>query len=676
MIGINSNRLSSDTGGTFTDIVFIDSKGSIKINKVPTTKSDQSIGVKNGVENLSNFDYSPHMIHGTTVATNMLLERKGAQVLLLTTEGFKDIIEIGRQNRINLYQPPEKPIGLTKRENRIGVSERIDFQGKVIKELNVADLIKKLNTWEKQNNSPPESVAVCNLFSFTNYLHEMKIKEVIKNKWPDVQISLSIDVLPVFREFERTIATVIDAYISPGIKIYLKNIEDSMHSINVEKTYILQSNTGISSPKNLLPAQAVLSGLAGGVLGGQYSAKKIGLSNIINIDIGGTSTDVSLLNDMKIPISTNNYIAGFPFVIPTVDVVTIGAGGGSIAWVDKQGLLQVGPKSTGAEPGPACYGKDLIPCLTDADMILGYLNPKNFAGGTVPLYPERSKKAVNNLLSELNGISDIDSLALGIQRVFHTNIGYALRAVSVDRGFDPRDFTLVSFGGAGSTHCAPLAELLSMKQILVPPYPGAWSAFGLLNTDFKYEFTKSIIKKVDDLDFSELDKAYISLEIQGKKNLFNDGFNDSGIAVNRYADCRYYNQSYELAIPLHLLKAEEFQNFHSIHKKRYGYELLEDPIELVNIRTETIGKVSLPKIENIPKGSPKISEEAIKNYRKVIFNQKIILDVPVIQRKKLLSGNIITEPSIIEQLDTTTIIHPGWKARVMNDGHILMKKIQ
>ncbi|MFW9930514.1 MAG: hydantoinase/oxoprolinase family protein, partial [Candidatus Thorarchaeota archaeon] len=667
-------------GGTFTDLIFINTNNEIIISKVPTTPNDQSVGVKKGVEKFNITKDNISMVHGTTVATNMILERKGAHVLLLTTEGFKDVIEIGRQNRENLYSSPTRSKSLVDRTDRIGIPERTDYMGGIMKSIEKDLVLNLLTLWEENNKLPPDSVAISFLHSFTNSKNEITTKQIVQEKWPFIPISISSEVFPVFREYERTMTTVLDAYIGPKLQQYISNLENRLDILNIKKVFILQSNTGISSPKQLHSCQAILSGLAGGVLGGIYSLKANELNHGLTLDIGGTSTDVALLYDQNVPITSSNYISGFPIYLPTVDVATIGAGGGSIAWIDKQGLLQVGPQSTGANPGPACYGNSLIPCLSDADVILGFLNPKNFAGGTVPLFPERSYKAVEELRLSLGSLQDEVSCALGVNRVFHNNIANALRSVSIERGFDPREFVLVSFGGAGPTHAIPLAELLSIQEIIIPPYPGLWSAFGLFNANFRYELTKTILCPVANITFQNLDQMFSDFELLIKEKLFNDGFNKNSIGFDRILECRYFGQSYELSIKVptltkDYLNQELSKQFHQTHLSRYGFDMVDKPIEIVNIRSIGIGKVRKPKINDLPLGKRSSMNNLIQGYRKVRFNEESEHEIPIFFKKDLPRNFTITDPCIIEQTDTTIVLYPNWKAVVLKDGHIKMKKL-
>ena len=669
-----------DTGGTFTDLISINQAGEIIVIKVPSIINDQSLGVVNSLkvlpESHKNADY---LVHGTTVATYALVQRSGARTLLITTENFRDIIEIGRQNRVELYTPPYRPPSLVLRSDRIGAKERVDSSGNIIEPFDSNDLEKKLLLWQNQNDGhPPDSVAISYLFSFTNDFHEIQTANIVRNMWPTVAISFSSQVLPVFREYERTLATVMDAYVSPVLKKYLFNLDNHVKEFGIPNVYILQSNTGIASPKNVQPSYALLSGLAGGELAGIYTEKVCNIKYAVTIDIGGTSTEVSLIKDQQISITTTNTITGFPIRIPSIDVITIGAGGGSIAYKDIQGLLKVGPQSTGAYPGPACYGNDFIPCVTDADLFLGLLNPKKFAGG-LPLYPDRAEKALEELGKTLGlGVMEV---ARGIEHDVHTKIGLALRTVSIERGVDPRTCALIAFGGAGPTHACPLAELLDIPKILVPLYPGAWSAFGLLCADFRYDYSKTVLISANDLSNANLEKIediFSSFESSGREKLRNDGFIDANIVLERSVDVRYHGQSYELtlSIPKYLKKLEKefLNNFHILHEQRYGYSIIDEEIELVNVRLTATGKVVEPKLSSLATGGTRPPEYAYTGSRKIILEQGEPISVPVIDRHQLLVNNVISEPTILEQSDTTTIIHPEWQATVLSNGHIQLQR--
>ena len=664
-----SGIIGCDVGGTFTDFISIDQDGSINAFKVQSTANEPALAVEQGLA-FTNQLWTT-FLHGTTIATNMLLERKGSKILLISTEGFPDIIEIGRQNRINLYRPASRPRPLVSGQMRIEAPERISATGEIIRSLD-QQLFRK-NLHKVPDKEKIDAIVVCLLFSFLNPIHEQQIQEILKEMFPPaVYIALSSEVLPIFREYERTSTTVLDAYVAPHVKQYLQDLQHRIQTY-VNHIYIMQSNGGISLPETLQPVNTLLSGLAGGLLAAQYSGKACHEPDIISLDIGGTSTDVSLLKNYDFQVTTESKIGGFPLALPVLSIETVGAGGGSIVHLDRQGLLQVGPQSAGADPGPVCYGKTgTTICMTDADVYLGWLHPENFAGGKVTIFPELISQPLQQLGEQIK-LSNLET-AQGIQQIFHNNVAQAILRVSLERGHDPREFTLVVFGGAGSTHACAVAELLSISKILVPPFPGIWSAFGLLTADFKFDHQISIIQSLTNLSEENLTKQFEPLEEKGKIKLLEANFTKEKMLFQRYADMRYKGQSYELRVtyPDDQMLVPDRILFDRLHHQEYGFSNSHEPIEVVNIGVVAIGFVPSISFPEILFGNRENPVEAQLQMREMYWQQQKY-SVPIYLRNKLLANDTIQGPCIIEQADTTTIVGINWLVVVKENGHLEME---
>lgn len=668
--------LGIDIGGTFTDFILIDANNDIvELHKVSSTVKDQSIGVKTGL-NFFKMEIKDLnvVVHGTTVATNAILENKGAKTALITTKGFSDVIEIGRQNRKNLYSfYPERVEPLIPRDLRFEIKERVDSNGKILQPLdrnNLDFIIEKLREEEVQ------SVAISLLFSFFNPKHELLIADEIKKKAPEISISRSSWVLPVFREFDRTSVTVLDAFVAPLMRKYFSSFEGKIceHGIAIPPL-ILLSTGGVTHIQNAAErsVETVLSGLAGGVLGGYFSSRSFEIPNVLTLDIGGTSTDVASIVNGEIAITTENSISGHPIPIPSIAVQTIGAGGGSIAR-QEYGILCVGPESAGADPGPACYNKGgKEPTVTDANLARGMLNPEYFAGGTLSIEPSLSSQVIAKLAKELQ-FNSVEECSEGIIEVFENNVALALRKVSTEKGHDSRNFALCCFGGGGPLHACSLAERLSMSTAIIPPFPGVWSAFGLLTADIRHDLTQSIIKPLNKSLPDILGTEFKGLVKQGIDMCIKDGFTEKNVVIMKDLDIRLVGQSYEITVPYDDEISIISESFDKAHEQAYGYCSPESPREVVNIRVSAL--VRLPKfsLASLPTGMKEPPEESFVGLRKVYLKQHWV-DVKIYQKSHLQSGNLINGPSIIEQADTTCFIDFGWLAEVLPDGHLILTKL-
>jgi N-methylhydantoinase A len=664
-------RLGIDVGGTFTDLVVIDEKTkAIRLTKTPSTPRSPDQGVINGIRKVEKeFGVDPRhldfLIHGTTVATNALIERKGVKAGLIVTRGFRDVLHIARQIRPRLYDFFERrPDPLIPRHLRFEVPERILYDGRVAEPLdeeavrNVARLLLRHGVGV---------VAVCLLHAYANPIHELKVKEILETHMPEVRVSISSEVLPEFKEYERMSTTVINAYVMPIVERYLTQIVDSLEEMEIRTGLnIMQSNGGVMTAETAgkKSVHTVLSGPAAGLLGGLELAKMAGFQDIITVDMGGTSFDVSLAYRGRPTYANESDIGGHAIKVPMIDIKTLGAGGGSIAWVDPGGALQVGPESAGADPGPACYGTGgQEPTVTDANLVLGYLNPDYFAGGEMRLHRELSTRAIMKKVAEPMGFG-LEEAAEGIVRVVNATMIRGIRLVSVERGYDPRDFTLVCFGGAGPVHAVKLAQELNIHRVLVPEGPGVNCALGLLMADFRHDYSRTFLHIMSRLDPSSLTEAFAELESRAMDQMLSEGLARDAIVFHRSADLRYLGQGYELELPFpgghyegHHLKslADEFGR---LHKDNYGYTMNPESVEIVNLRLVAIGLLDKPQIKSEEQGPP--DPAAAYKGRRRVYMEGRFQEVPIFERSRMRCGMEIPSPAIIEQIDSTTVVFPGY----------------
>jgi len=645
-----------DTGGTFTDFIYKDDRG-WGVFKHLSTPSDPAEAVIKGICNITD-DKIFKVIHGSTVATNAILEKKGAVTALITNRRFEDIIEIGRQNRTRLYDlsyrknPPLVPKNL-----RFGITGRIDKTGAIITELDKAELEKAINQIKEQK---VESVAVSFLFSFQNPVHEKIVGDLLgKAKIP---FSLSHEILSEFREYERTSTTIINAYVSPKMKKYISGITDN---IGEDQLRIMQSNGGsisAATAKNE-SVRTILSGPAGGAVGAYEIGKMSGYDKLITFDMGGTSTDVSLI-DSILPLTLEASIDDYPVKVPMIDIHTVGAGGGSIAFIDAGGSLKAGPESAGANPGPICYGKGNQITVTDANLFLGRLIPDNFLGGSMTLDTKSLNYYFEKMSKEI-GLGSIE-LAEGILSVANTAMERAIRVISVERGFDPRTFTLFSFGGAGGMHAAFLAQLLNIPKIFVPKNPGILSAIGMLMADIIKDYSQTVM--MDVIDRKEIEKLFSPMEKLGREYLVIERVNSCDIYLEKYLDMRYKGQSYEIVIPL---VDDYLDKFHEMHEKTYGYCNEDKIAEIVNIRLRARGISEKPEFLKTDYVGEIPVDQAFLSERKTVFEGKE-MNTKVISRNLLRNGNIIKGPAILVEYTSTIIIPPNAEAKVDDFENIII----
>jgi len=648
-----------DTGGTFTDFIYKTVDGKWGVYKTLSTPHNPAEAVLKGIKRIVRDD-EYRVIHGSTVATNAILERKGAYTAFITNRGFEDIIEIGRQNRTelyNLFYRRNKP--LVPKELRFGLTCRVDSKGNVLVDLDedeIEELVKKLEEAEA------ESIAVCFIFSYLNPDHELKVEDSFRRL--GLPVSLSHRILSEFREYERASTTIINAYVAPKMKRYINNL---IEGIGGNELRIMQSNGGSISAEVAMneSVRTILSGPAGGAVGAFEIGKMAGFSRLITFDMGGTSTDVSLI-DNKLPLTFESQIAGFPVKVPMIDIHTVGAGGGSIAYLDAGGSLKVGPESAGADPGPICYGKGEKITVTDANLFLGRLVPEFFLGGDMKLARERLDGYFREMAKEAK-LSELE-LAEGILTVANANMERAIRVISVDRGYDPREFALFSFGGAGGMHAAFLARLLKIPKVFVPKNPGILSAIGMLLADIVKDYSLTVMLKADETNYDEIKVLFEPLDESGIRDLMAEGIERDKIVLERYLDMRYVGQSYEIVVPF---KENYIEQFHKLHERNYGYADESKRVEIVNIRVRAIGSPEKPVFEKIPKAESSNIEDAVIGEKQVIFDS-VERRTKIVDRDKLLFGSVVEGPAIVVEYSSTIVLPPGCAGRVDEYGNLII----
>jgi N-methylhydantoinase A len=640
-------RVGVDTGGTFTDFV-VTRGGVIEVFKEFSTPTRPEEAILRGMATIGGAA-ALEVIHGSTVATNALLERKGARTALLTTAGFEDVLVIGRQTRRELYNiSVTRPEPIVTDELRLGIQERVLYDGTVETAI---DLDQVKGIVDQLRREHVESVAVCLLFSFANPSHENAIAEALRLL--GIPVSLSSRIMPEYREYERTSTTVINAYLAPKMREYLNRLNDQ---IKCRSLRVMQSNGGAVAARaaSEFPVRTIVSGPAGGVVGAFHVASKCGYPNIITFDMGGTSTDVALCKG-EIQVTHEGEIDGLPVGIPMMDIHTVGAGGGSIAELDIGGALRVGPQSAGADPGPICYGRGERLTVTDANVILGRLPARFFLGGTVPLATERIGPIVS-AMPWTRGWKSIHALAQGVIDVVNNNMEQAVRLISVERGHDPADFALFCFGGAGGLHAADLARALGIPRVIVPRFPGALSALGLLLADSRKDYSRSLLMPAESSE-RRIREALDQLHQVGESEMKSEGFDAKAVRHIDAVDMRYRGQSYELSIPM---TREFIDEFHEAHERRYGYSTPDKPVEIVNVRTSFFGRSEKPKFRPAPKvrGTAKPIEVV------VVWMNGRRMKTPIYDRDALRHGHVVRGPAIIGEYSSTTLVPPDFLCKL------------
>ena len=692
-------RIGIDIGGTFTDAALVDGEtGAIRVVKVLTTPEDPAQGFMAALERglaecpASGGDVAA-VVHATTVATNAIIEGKTARVGMLVTRGFRDILEIGRQIRSRLYDVHlQKPAPLVPRRFSLEVTERLDHEGRVLQPL---DLDEVRQAARRLRQEGVEAVVVCLLHSYLNPAHERTVAEIVRAELPDVFLSVSSDVCPEYREYLRASTTAVNAAVMPIVSRYVDALESRLHALGaVAPFYVMQSNGGVmtSSSAKARPVYMVESGPAAGVIAAGAIAAPYGYKNVMSFDMGGTTAKVGLIQDGQLRLSTEIEVGaqsvtplgegrggGYPIRTPVIDLVEVGAGGGSEAWIDAGGALRVGPRSAGARPGPACYGRGgTTPTITDANLVLGRLNPAFFLGGEMALDAAAARKAIADRVAAPLALDPI-AAAAGIVEIANAHMIGAMRLVSVQRGYDPRQFVLVAFGGAGPLHANALARELGIPAVLVPPNPGIASAVGMLMTDLRHEFVTTRRVRLDALTPEALESLFADFLVEGSARLDRDGVPASDRQMLRSVDLRYHGQSFELsiAVPAGALTVADVgrlrAEFDAAHERAYGYAAPEDAVELVNVRLAAIGVTPRPRRAPLPPGG-RDAAKALKGTREVWFAEiGGWRNTNVLDRAKLLSGNVIGGPAIVEEHDASTLVHPGWEATVDQHGNLVVR---
>lgn len=655
-------RIAVDTGGTFTDVV-VARRGAIEVKKVPSRPDAPEKAIVDAVADILASDQPGAVVHGTTIATNALLSRSAAGIALVTTSGFEDLLEIGRQNRPSLYDlNVRKPPPLVPRELIFGVEERTLHTGEVLTPLSEASLDELV---QKLEASGVESVAVCFLFSYANPNNERAVRDALSKL--DVVVSLSSDILPAYREFERLSTTVINAYVAPTVTRYLSRLRSELGDWHV---LIMQSNGGTISLSAACsrPVATILSGPAGGAIAAKQLADAVQQPNVISFDMGGTSTDVSLMAG-SLKWSDETTISGYPIAIPVIDIHTVGAGGGSIAYLDPGGALRVGPKSAGADPGPACYGKGELPTVTDANVVLGRISPKWLLGGDFVIDAERAEWAVGKLAAQM--CMSAEEAAEGIVRVANATMQRALSVVSVQRGFDPRDFSIVAFGGAGPVHACDLCRAMRARSVIVPRHPGLFSAFGLLQADITRDYKKSVLMPAEPGRLAQLEAELAELEAQAATDLASDGIAPEQIQFQRRVEMRYVGQSYEIDLQF----SESFlQTFDETYSRHYGYLAPDKPKEVVNIRVMAVVPSAQPREEKPRRSSSTKPSEPIGTQRLVEGGH--MAEALLYRRDELATGQKLSGPAVVVEYSATTYLPDDFECQLDDLGNLTLSQAQ
>lgn len=676
-------RIGVDVGGTFTDLVAFNEKNEqIFLVKLPSTPYDPSKGAIDTIRELlvRHPGSISQIIHASTVGTNLFLGQQGLNFpkgALVTTKGFRDVLEIGRQKRAELYNPFfQRPKPLIERQMRFVVDERIDFQGEVLKPVDEAQ-VRELAIKIRQEGS--ETVAIAFLHSYANPAHEKQVCDILTQEIPGTVIVASYQVDPAYREYERISTTVVNSLLIPVVSRYLENLGEELQMLGIESPlYIMQSNGGLATVEmaSKLPVATIESGPATGVTATAYWSRLLGIQKVLSFDMGGTTAKAGVVIDGTTQTVSECEVggvvhsgrsvkgSGYPVRYPFIDLAEISGGGGTIAWIDHANALVVGPTSAGADPGPACYGKGgQNPTITDANLLLGRLSPTGLSGSAMEIYPELAELAIKEKIADPLNISAVQA-ASGILEIINNHMMRALRLVSIERGHDPRDFSMLAFGGAGPMHAAFLSEGMGIKDIFIPPNSGVFSALGLMLADFRHDFVRSIMKKTSQLDIQLLEATLNDMEQEATDILFHEGFAPNRVLLEKNLALRYLGQSYELTVPFTGNLEQGVQLFHQRHQETYGYASPKEPTEVVNAHLVARGLTQKPEFEKASLEYSDPPTESLAKRRMAYFEQMNWVEVPIYTRTGLLSGNHINGPAIIEQYDATSVIPPSWNVTV------------
>lgn len=663
-------RVSADIGGTFTDIVIEPSDGPVFVGKVATTPENPAVGVVNGIKalvpDLSDISF---FVHGTTVGLNAFLQRRGERVLLIATEGLGDSYTIARGNRHTLYELRyRKPEQLVPRRDVHEVGGRLAWDGTELAPLNEADFEPII---EKVRSEGINAVAVCFVHAYAYPAHEIAAKDLLAKALPGVSISLSHEVASEWREYERASSAVMNAYVAPVVQRYLKSLQGELHDLGMKSAvHIMQSNGGVSTAQRAQenPVFTLLSGPVGGTIAGTALASAGERKNLLCVDMGGTSFDLSLVIDGKANATLETELEGLPLLMSIVDIETIGTGGGSIAWLEN-GAMRVGPHSAGSIPGPACYGRGgTQPTVTDANLYLGRLGEKSLLGGDMSMDRSASAAAIDRVAGEA-GLAPM-AFAEGILSISNAAMADAMRTITISQGVDPREFTLVAFGGAGPMAAVFLAEELGIQEVLIPRFPGTFSAWGMLQTDLRHDFTQNFFRPAISVVPADLESVFTVLESNGREAVMAEGVAEKDVSFQCAADMRYLGQEYTINVPVDSFGIDEITSaFHAAHKRRYGHSNLAAPVEFVNLRIAAYG--ALKKYKNAAAAT--IQESPILGERQITFDGKTV-STDIVARDRLSSSYAAEGPLVIEEQSATTIVPPNWRISIDAMGSIILSK--
>jgi N-methylhydantoinase A len=675
-------RIAVDIGGTFTDLVAVDDQGGVVRSKALTTPDDLTRGIDDCLRAAgARAATANFFVHGSTVTINAVLERKGARTGLITTQGFRDVYEIGRGNRpegYNLFF--KRPVPLVSRDLRVEVEERLYASGEPLKALDedsAASAIAKLKA------AGVESVAVCLLHSYANPVHEERLGQLLRQQFPQAYVSLSHEILREFREYERTSTTVLNSYVGPLVNRYLVSLEKMLAEGGFEGTFrVMQSNGGVMSAQTAkkMPVTMMESGPVAGVIAAARMGEALDCRQIISFDMGGTTAKASLIKDFHPEVTSSYYVGGYvsglPMMLPVVDIVEIGNGGGSIAWIDPAGGMKVGPQSAGASPGPACYGQGgTEPTVTDANLIVGRIDPEYFLGSGIRLQSDRAAQAITDRIAKPLGLS-LQEAALGILTIANFNMSLAVRAVSLEKGYDPRDCTLVPSGGGGALHAVAIARELSVPRVIIPPMPAHFSALGMLLADLKHDYVQTFVRELDETTGAQIADGFAGLERSAIATLNEEGTAGRAIVLRRFLDMRYRGQEYTLPVPVteDLRALSDFNpirsRFDQLHQEHYGHSAPKEPVMMVNLRLSALGRIEnrLP-----PPVLWRESDGGERGRRAVIFeSEKQAVSTPIFLRSGLKPGARLEGPAVIEESGATILIYPGDSMRVNEFGHLVI----
>lgn len=671
-----------DVGGTFTDVVVLNpTTGEITAVKVPSTSGNHAEGFTQGLDKLDvKLDSVSRVLHGTTVATNAAIERKGSRTAGVFTQGFRDVLAIGTGQRFTggLFNPMFRQARpLIPRSLSFEVRERTDHKGRELSPLNKQDLAQVATQLQ---DAGVEAVAICFLHSYADESHELAVETYLRDRLPNIFICRSADVLPQIREYERFTTTAFNAYLGPVMEKYLSSLQDKLRQDGYRRDLLLMtSNGGVVSAKHAAryPVTTVLSGPAGGVSAGIYLGRSLGIPDLITCDMGGTSTDVCLIKDLRPAVATQRIVGGLPLRVPQMDINTVGAGGGSIVRIENDGTFQVGPESAGAAPGPACYGRGgRDATVTDANVILGRLSSGTLLGGSLRLQPELARNAVQTIAVEL-GVSDVYAAAEGIVRLAVSNMASAIREISIERGEDPRRFVLVAFGGAGPMHGCEVAQHLGLSRVIVPLHPGNFSALGLLASDLRHEFLRSYLAPMDEADLDFVGRTLGEMADEGRRLLTTEGALPSDMEIHTALELRYQGQAHQLSVevdPARLTRDALVAEFQQLYYETWSYRPDTTAVQIVNLRVTAIGKApQLKLVTPNPTGGQSGVAGALKEIRAVHFDD-CFHDTPVYERLKLPLQARLPGPAIIDDEGATTVVPPAWEAEVHTTGHLFLQQ--